>query len=85
MVFKKLDFFSALAFGMLGDALIICSENMPKACPYVLIRKFSPRASQFQIIDNQYSIKIVGGRELLKALKKSKRGILEPLETAYCG
>ena len=37
---------------------------MPKACPYVLIRKFSPRASQFQIIDNQYSIKIVGGREL---------------------
>ena len=28
-------------------------ENMPKACPYVLIRKFSPRASQFQIIDNQ--------------------------------
>ncbi len=36
----------------------------PKACPYVLIRKFSPRASQFQRIDNQYSIKIVGGREL---------------------
>ena len=32
---------------------------MPKACPYVLIRKFSPRASQLQIIDNQYSIKIV--------------------------
>ena len=39
-------------------------RNMPKACPYVLIRKFSPRASQFQIIDNQYSIKIVGGREV---------------------
>ena len=38
-------------------------RNMPKACPYVLIRKFSPRASQFQIIDNQYSIKIVGGRD----------------------
>ena len=36
----------------------------PKACPYVLIRKFSPRASKLQIIDNQYSIKIVGGREL---------------------
>ena len=36
----------------------------PKACPYVLIRKFSPRATQLQIIDNQYSIKIVGGREL---------------------
>ena len=54
------------AFGMLGDALIIfcLHRNMPKACPYVLIRKFSPRASQFQIIDNQYSIKIVGGREL---------------------
>ena len=51
---------------MLGDALIIfcLHRNMPKACPYVLIRKFSPRASQFQIIDNQYSIKIVGGREL---------------------
>ena len=25
------------------------------------------------------------GRENSKALKKSKRGILEPLETAYCG
>ena len=25
----------------------------------------------------------MGGREILKALKKSKRGILEPLETAY--
>ena len=25
------------------------------------------------------------GRDTLKALKKSKRGILEPLETAYCG
>ena len=45
---------------MLGDALIIfcLHRNMPKACPYVLIRKFSPRASQFQIIDNQYSIKL---------------------------
>ena len=51
---------------MLGDALIIfcLHRNMPKACPYVLIRKFSPRASQFQIIDNQYSIKIVVGREV---------------------
>ena len=44
---------------------------MPKACPYVVIRKFSPRASQLQIIDNQYSIKIVGGREVSRALKKS--------------
>ena len=33
--------------------------------------QFSPRASQLQIIDNQYSIKIVGGRELSRALKKS--------------
>ena len=51
---------------------------MPKACPYVLIRKFSPRASQFQIIDNQYSIKIVGGREVSKALKKSAGGAILP-------
>ena len=36
----------------------------PKACPYVFIRKFSPRARPLQIIDNQYSIKIVGGLEV---------------------
>jgi len=37
------------------------------------------------MIDIQYGITIMGGREVSKALKKSKRGILEPLETAYCG
>ena len=63
------------AFGMLGDALIIfcLHRNMPKACPYVLIRKFSPRASQFQIIDNQYSIKIVGGREVSRPYRVFRR------------
>ena len=38
-----------------------------------------------QMVDIQYDIKIMDGREVSKALKKSKRGILEPLETAYCG
>ena len=38
-----------------------------------------------KMIDIQYSITIIGGREVSKALKKSKRGIFEPLETANCG
>ena len=37
------------------------------------------------MIDIQYSITIIGGREVSRALKKSKRGIFEPLETANCG
>ena len=67
------------AFGMLGDALIIfcLHRNMPKACPYVLIRKFSPRASQFQIIDNQYSIKIVGGREVSRPYRNVGFGMFD--------
>ena len=34
-----LYFLSAFAFGMLGDAWIICrlQRNMPKACPYVMV------------------------------------------------
>ena len=39
----------------------------------------------YQIINIQCIILIIGGRELSRALKKSKRGGLEPLETAYCG
>ena len=33
-----------------------------------------------QIADIQYGITIMGGREVSKALKKSKRGVLEPLK-----
>ena len=57
---------------------------MPKACPYVLIRKFSPRASQFQIIDNQYSIKIVGGREVSRPYRvfRRRRAVFYPFGDA---
>ena len=58
---------------------------MPKACPYVLIRKFSPRASQLQIIDNQYSIKIVGGREVSRPYRvwfRRRRAVFYPFGDA---
>ena len=56
-------------------------SNLPKQFCMVGTRHFRPR----QMTDIQYGIKIMDGREVSKALKKSKRGILEPLETAYCG
>ena len=48
-------------------------------------RRYGEKKPDDKMIDIQYSITIIGGREVSKALKKSKRGIFEPLETANCG